>query len=64
MNPAGLLLVVIGLLSFTGGLFNWDWFMNVSKVKSLAKVIGHTGARIFHILLGLGVIIYGGLIIN
>ena len=62
MNSAGIFLVVIGLLSFAGGLFNWKWFMNVSKVRSLAKVIGQTGARIFHILLGLSVIVYGILI--
>jgi len=59
MNPAGLILIVVGLFSFAGGLFNWNWFMNTSRARALARSIRPVGARAFYIVLGIIVIVIG-----
>ena len=33
---------------------NWDWFMNHSKARLWINLFGRDGARIFYILVGLG----------
>ena len=59
MNPVGLILIAVGLLSFAGGLFNWNWFMNTSRARALVRSIRSVGARVFYIVLGLIVIVFG-----
>ena len=59
MNPVGLILIAVGLLSFAGGLFNWNWFMNTSRARALVRSIRPVGARVFYIVLGLIVIVFG-----
>jgi hypothetical protein len=62
LNPAGLILVLIGSFSFAGGLFNWGWFMNTRRASVLVRVIGIKGARIFYMFLGISVFVFGFLI--
>ena len=59
MNPVGLILIAVGLFSFAGGLFNWNWFMNTNRARALVRSIRPEGARVFYIVLGLIVIVFG-----
>ena len=59
MNPAGFILVAVGLFSFAGGLFNWHWFMNTRRARALVRGIGPTRARVFYMLLGIVVTVIG-----
>ena len=58
-EPLGLLLVAAGLFSITGGLFNWEWFMNSRKARGVVKLLGRNGARVFYCFLGLAITILG-----
>ena len=59
MNFAGAVLIVVGLFSLGGGATGWPWFMNTRRARCLVRLVGTTGARIFYVLLGLGVLAYG-----
>lgn len=59
MNIAAIILIIVGLISLSGGVFAWPWFMNSRRARSLTSIIGYTGARIFYVILGVGVLIYG-----
>jgi len=59
MNPFGLVFVAIGALSMLGGIFNWDWFMNSRKARTMVKLLSRTGARIFYGVLGLALVVFG-----
>ena len=54
------LLVVIGLFSMVGALFDWDFFMNHRKARFIVAMLGREGARGFYLLLG-AAIAAGGL---
>lgn len=58
-NPEYLLFALAGLFSMAGGLFDWEWFMANRRAALFVKILGRTGARIFYILLGLGLIALG-----
>jgi hypothetical protein len=62
MNPAGFILVGVGLFSFAGGLFNWNWFMNTRRARALVRAIRPVGARVFYMLLGIVIIVFGVLL--
>ena len=62
INPAGLLLIAVGLFSFAGGALDWDWFMNTRRARPLVKSLGRGRARAFYMLVGLGVSVFGVLI--
>jgi len=59
MNLVGPLLFLIGGFSFSGGIFDWDWFMQTRKARGLVGVLGRTGARITYVILGILVMILG-----
>ncbi|NOR89625.1 MAG: hypothetical protein GQ524_05165 [Anaerolineales bacterium] len=59
MNPVGFILIAIGLFSFAGGLFNWNWFMNTRRARALVRSIRPVGARVFYMVLGMIVIVFG-----
>ncbi len=61
MDVFGLLIVAAGLFSATAGFFDWDWFMNHPKAAFMSLILTRTGARIFYIVLGLGVAVLGAL---
>ena len=62
MNPAGFILVAVGLFSLAGGLLNWKWFMNTRRASALVRAISHKGARLFYVILGIIVAKFGLLI--
>jgi hypothetical protein len=59
MNPAGVIVFAVGLLSFAGGLFNWNWFMNTTNARKVVNMFRPAGARIFYMVLGVAVIGFG-----
>jgi len=58
-SPQLLILSLVGLFSMAGGLFDWNWFMTSRRARLFVKLLGRTGARIFYVLLGLGLLILG-----
>jgi len=62
MNPVGLLIVAGGLFGMAGGIFDWEWFMNHRKARFMCTILTRTGARIFYVVLGLGLVVLGTLI--
>ncbi|MBL8814518.1 MAG: immunity 17 family protein [Planctomyces sp.] len=61
-NPAGLILVSAGVFSILGGVFGWEFFINSGKAKLFVHLFGRTGARLFYVLLGLFIVVFGTLI--
>ena len=61
-EPLGLLLVLVGLFSIAGSVFDWEWFMHSRKAKGVVRLLGRNGARVFYCLLGLVVAILGFLV--
>ena len=59
MNLAGVIVIVVGFLSFAGGLFNWKWYMNTTSARGVVNTLGPKGARVFYIVLGVAVIGFG-----
>ena len=53
MTPAQIILILIGLFTVAGGVFDWDWFIGHWKARLFVKMFGHNGARIFYIVFGL-----------
>jgi hypothetical protein len=55
----GLAMLVLGLLSISWGTWLWERVKNDSKVRLLSAVLTPTGARIFYVLLGGFVAVFG-----
>ncbi|HPD46278.1 MAG TPA: immunity 17 family protein [Anaerohalosphaeraceae bacterium] len=51
----GWLFVLSGGFAICGAVCDWEWFMN----RIFVTLLSRTGARIFYILLGAGLIILG-----
>ena len=58
----GSLFIAIGLFAICGAGFNWDWFLNHRKARFFVAVFKRTGARIFYLLLGGGLVTLGALL--
>ena len=57
---SGIILILVGLFSMAGGYFNWNWFMENRRARFFSKILGsRTRGRIFYIVLGTFVIIFG-----
>lgn len=61
MQPVVYLFFAIGILSLSGGIFDWDWFMNNRKAQRIVTLFSRTGARIFYVVLGVILITVGAL---
>ena len=59
MEFSNTLIILIGLFSLLGAIFNWDWFMNNRRARIIVTLFKRTGARIFYGLLGTGLIVGG-----
>ncbi len=60
MNIAFMIIMVLGgIFSICGAVFNWDFFFENYKARPVVKLIGRNGARVFYVLLGLFVIFCG-----
>jgi len=55
----GIFLVVAGLFTVCGAVFNWDFFMNSFKSRFWVKILGRTNARIFYGILGIAIMVWG-----
>jgi hypothetical protein len=59
LNWWGLLILFLGLLFMVGTVLNWGWFMNSRRSRLLSRFITETGTRMFYILLGIALIVWG-----
>ncbi|MGH7264916.1 MAG: Imm17 family immunity protein [Candidatus Rokuibacteriota bacterium] len=59
----GLAVIAIGLFAAAGGVYNWGWFMNNSRARLVSMLLTRAGARIFYVVLGLGLVIVGVLVL-
>lgn len=53
--------MAVGLVAAAGGVYGWGWFMNNSKARFVSMVLTRTGARIFYVVLGVGLALLGAL---
>jgi hypothetical protein len=58
----GLVVTAVGLFAAAGGIYGWGWFMNNSKARFVSMVLTPTGARIFYVVLGVGLALVGALV--
>ncbi len=63
MKPEGIIPILAGLFSVVGAAKDWDWFMENRKARIWVKLFGRKGARIFFIILGGSLIVFGILFI-
>ncbi len=53
------LFIVLGVFSITASVLNLDWYFQTDGVRIFVKRFGRNGARIFYVLLGIGLIACG-----
>lgn len=63
MNHSGWIFIVAGLFASLCAAFDFEWFMNHRKARFFVKILGRTGARIFYIALGAGILVLGSLVL-
>ena len=56
-----LFVLLAGLFAIAGGVLNWDWFMTNRRARIFVAVFGRQGARLFYVLLGIIVVVFGAL---
>lgn len=54
-----ILFIALGVFSIVAGAFNFDWYFETSGAMTFVKWLGRKGARIFYVLLGVGLIVCG-----
>ena len=52
-------LILGGLFTLAGGLFNWNWFMENRRARAVVSILGRKGARGLYIVMGLFLAIFG-----
>ena len=62
MNPWGIFFVVAGLFTVVAGAMNWDWFMDHPKARFMCAICGRGGARVFYVVIGAALVVFGGLL--
>ncbi len=60
MLLARIALILVGLFTIAGAVFNWDWFMGHWKARLFVHLFGRNGARCFYGILGLVIVVLGG----
>jgi putative flippase GtrA len=53
------LFILVGLFSITSSVLNSEWFFSSRKMATYVRLFGRTGARVFCVLLGIGLIVAG-----
>lgn len=53
------LFIALGLFSIVAAIFNFDWYFKTSGAMTFVNWLGRSGARIFYVLLGMGLIACG-----
>jgi uncharacterized membrane protein YidH (DUF202 family) len=64
MNWWGLFIILLGLLLMAGAVLNWGWIMNARRARFLSRFITEAGTRIFYIALGIGLVVWGILLLT
>ena len=59
MNPVGLLIAALGLFTAGCGVFDWEWAMTTRQGRLVTTMITRTGARVFYVVVGVGMIVVG-----
>ncbi len=54
-----ILFIALGVFSIVAAALNLDWYFHTSGAMTFVKWLGRKGARIFYVLLGLGLIACG-----
>lgn len=57
------LLILIGLFTMAGGAFNWNWYMEHRKARFVSSLMGRNGARIFYVVFGFGMTVFGAVLL-
>ena len=53
------LFIVLGVFSIIASVWNLDWYFQTDGARMFVKRFGRNGARIFYVLLGIGLIACG-----
>ena len=54
-----ILFITLGIFSIIAAILNLDWYFQTNGAMTFVKWLGRKGARIFYVLLGLGLIACG-----
>lgn len=54
-----LFLIGAGVFTVIGAIQDWDWFMNHRRAWIFVKLLGRKGARIFYMISGSAIALYG-----
>ena len=59
MEARSFFLIILGLFAITGAAFDWNWFMNSKRAQVWLNIFGRQGTRLFYVILGLTISIFG-----
>lgn len=62
INPdvfVGSVAIGLGLLVCSAAVFNWEWYYRLHKARWIESICGRGGARVFFVILGIGLIVLG-----
>lgn len=62
MNPIGAVAALGGLFSIACAALDLNWFMDNQRAYLIVKILGRPGARIFYILFGIALTVFGVLL--
>ena len=57
------LFIGLGIFSMVAAVLNLEWYFQTSAAQTFVRWLGRTGARLFYVLLGMGLIACGVLAI-
>ena len=57
------LFIGLGIFSMVAAVLNLEWYFQTSAAQTFVRWLGRTGARLFYVLLGVGLILCGVLAI-
>ena len=63
MDVFGLVPLITGLFAIVCAAVDFDWYMNHRKARVFCTLLTRTGARVFYIVLGLGLTVLGVLML-
>ena len=58
----GVVTIGLGIFLASVAIFNWEWYYQLRKARWVESLCGRAGARVFHVLLGLALIVLGAAI--
>ena len=55
----GTVAVLLGVFLIASAAVDWNWYYSLRSARLLQRMLGRTGARLFHALLGLSLVVLG-----